>query len=656
MNGFRSATLWIIIVLVFFLAATNLTSNRREQISVVNLLNIIKHNPKSIIKATDKGGEIQGVYTKLEKEPGSNVPVAREVSFVTKYIPGAATEILKRMVEADIINYYAKPSSTLLTGFLISILLPLLLFFFLWFIIFRQIQGSGNKAMSFGKSKAKLVSDSANKVTFDDVAGVEEAKEELKEVVAFLKDPQKFSKLGGRIPKGVLLVGPPGTGKTLLARGVAGEASVPFFSLSGSDFVEMFVGVGASRVRDLFEQGKKNKPCIIFMDEIDAVGRHRFAGVGGGHDEREQTLNALLVEMDGFEGNDGVILIAATNRPDVLDPALLRPGRFDRQVTVDYPDLLGREKILAVHLKKVRAEQNVDLRKLAKATPGFSGADLANVVNEGALIAGRRNKDFVEMIDLEEARDRVMMGPERRSLAMNDRNKKIIAYHEAGHALCSRLTPGSDDVHKVTIVPRGRALGVTSYLPDKDVYHLEFRQDMLNKLISVMGGRAAEELIFEGDFTAGASGDIQSATRMAMQMVCSMGMSDRLGPRLYGEGNQQVFLGRDMARERNYSEDTAGAIDEEIKRILDEAHQKAQNLLRENKDKLDRIADALLERETIDGEELDLLIEGKELPPMPEGESLPPSDGGATDKPADEEEKTPSAKPSILDRPSEQPA
>ena len=652
MNGFKSLTLWIVILLVVFLVVSNWPTGKTENLSIVALLKMVEEDPSRIRKAVDKGGEIQGEYIRHEVLPdGSLVPQKRQ--FVSKYVGNQGELVLARMLDAGVDSYEANPGSVLLTNFLLFIFLPLLFFFFFWFVIFRQIQGTGNKAMSFGKSRAKLISDSQNRVTFDDVAGVEEAKQELREVVEFLKDPQKFSRLGGRIPKGVLLVGPPGTGKTLLAKSVAGEANVPFFSISGSDFVEMFVGVGASRVRDLFEQGKKNKPCIIFMDEIDAVGRHRFAGLGGGHDEREQTLNALLVEMDGFNGNEGVILIAATNRPDVLDPALLRPGRFDRQVTVDLPDLLGREQILNVHIKKVRSSPNLDLRRLAQATPGFSGADLANVVNEAALIAGRRNKDFVELVDFEEARDRVMMGPERRSLAMNERNKRIVAYHEAGHALCSRFTPGSDPVHKVTIVPRGRALGVTSYLPDKDVYHLEFRRDMKNRLISVMGGRAAEELVYEGEFTAGASGDIQAATRMALQMVCSMGMSEKLGPRMYGESNSAIFLGRDMSRDRNFSEETASLIDAEVKALLDEAHQQARRILTENRLVLDRVADTLLERETIDGAELDLLIEGKQLPPLPSGPkpNVPPSDGNRS-----EPNPTPVRRPSILDRPSEQPA
>jgi len=653
MNGFKSASLWIILLIVLFVAVANWPVQETTTLSIVRLLNMVENNPSLIIKAVDKGGEIQGEY--LRPMPQPNGVVANQAQkFVTKYVGNQSEQILEAMRRGGVNEYEAKPSQTLLTSYLLTIILPLLLFAFFWFIVIRQIQGTGNKAMSFGKSRAKLVNDSASRVTFDDVAGVDEAKTELREIVEFLKDPQKFSRLGGRIPKGVLLIGPPGTGKTLLAKSVAGEANVPFFSISGSDFVEMFVGVGASRVRDLFEQGKKNKPCIIFMDEIDAVGRSRFAGLGGGHDEREQTLNALLVEMDGFNSNEGIILVAATNRADVLDPALLRPGRFDRQVMVDLPDMLGREKILAVHMKKIRAGRDIDLRRLAKATPGFSGADLANVINEAALVAGRRNKDFVELDDMEEARDKVMMGPERRSLVMNDRNKKIVAYHEAGHALCSRLTPGSDPVHKVTIVPRGRALGITSYLPDKDVYHLEFRRDLLGRMIGIMGGRAAEEIVFDGDFTAGAAGDIQMATRMAIQMVCSMGMSERLGPRMYGESNSAIFLGRDMARDRNFSEETATVIDQEVKQLLDDGHNAAVKLLTDNRGKLDAIAQALLDRETIDGAELELLLEGKELSPLPKVEPPPPA---GADKPGSENNAPrPARRPSILDRPNEQPA
>lgn len=496
----------------------------------------------------------------------------------------------------------------------ISVLLtvgPLALIALLWVFMIRQMQAGGNKALSFGKSRARLLGSQQKKVTFKDVAGVEEAKEELQEIIEFLKDPQKFQKLGGRIPKGVLLVGPPGTGKTLMARAIAGEANVPFFSISGSDFVEMFVGVGASRVRDLFEQGKKNAPCIIFIDEIDAVGRHRGAGLGGGHDEREQTLNALLVEMDGFESNEGVILVAATNRPDVLDPALLRPGRFDRRVVVPRPDVKGREEILRVHTRKVPLGDDVDLSVISRGTPGFSGADLANLVNEAALWAARQARKFVVMIDFETSKDKVMMGVERRSMILSDDEKRNTAFHEAGHALVAAMTPGADPIHKVTIIPRGMALGVTMQLPidDKHTYTKSFLESQLAVL---MGGRAAEE-IFLGHITTGAGNDIERATDIARQMVCDWGMSE-LGPLSFGKKDEAIFLGREIAQHRDYSEDTAIRIDQEVKKIVTGAYGKARNLLETNRDKMERIALALLEREVIDAGELKSLIEGRQLP------------------------------------------
>ncbi|HWS95730.1 MAG TPA: ATP-dependent zinc metalloprotease FtsH, partial [Candidatus Methylomirabilis sp.] len=490
-------------------------------------------------------------------------------------------------------------------------LLPFVLLGALWFIMIRQMQTGGNKALSFGKSRARLLSMQQKKITFKDVAGVDEAKEELKEIIEYLREPQKFQKLGGRIPKGVLLVGPPGTGKTLLARAVAGEANVPFFSISGSDFVEMFVGVGASRVRDLFEQGKKNAPCIIFIDEIDAVGRHRGAGLGGGHDEREQTLNQLLVEMDGFESNDGVILIAATNRPDVLDPALLRPGRFDRRVVVSLADVRGREEILRVHTRKIPIGDDVDLGVLARGTPGFSGADLANMVNEAALCAARQNRKTVLMWDFEQSKDKVLMGAERKSMLLSDEEKKTTAYHEAGHALVAAMREHSDPLHKVTIIPRGMALGVTVQLPIDDK-HTHTREYLETRLAILMGGRAAEEL-FLNTMTTGAGNDIERSTDLARKMVCEFGMSN-LGPLTFGKKEEQIFLGREIAQHRDFSEDTAEKIDAEVRRFCDEAYQSAVKILSSNRDKLEKVAQALLEREVIDANEIQMIIEGKELP------------------------------------------
>jgi cell division protease FtsH len=488
---------------------------------------------------------------------------------------------------------------------------PMLLFIGVWIFFMRQMQGGGAKALSFGKARARLISEKQNKVTFQDVAGVDEAKEELREIIEFLKDPPKFQKLGGKIPKGVLLVGPPGTGKTLLAKAIAGEANVPFFSISGSDFVEMFVGVGASRVRDLFEQGKKHAPCIIFMDEIDAVGRHRGAGLGGGHDEREQTLNQLLVEMDGFETNEGVILIAATNRPDVLDPALLRPGRFDRQVVVARPDVKGREEILRVHARRIPLAPNVELKVLARGTPGFSGADLANLVNEAALLAARQDKKIVEMLDFENAKDKVLMGVERRSMIISEDEKKTIAYHEAGHALVADLLPGADPLHKVTIIPRGRALGLTQQLPTDDKYNYS-KEYLIDRITILLGGRAAEEIVFQ-QRTTGAGDDLEKATEMARKMVCEWGMSDRMGPLTFGKSEEHIFLGREMSRAKDYSEDTAILIDSEIKRIVTECAARARQMIEENLAKLHALARALLERESLDGEEIARLLR---VPPL----------------------------------------
>lgn len=506
---------------------------------------------------------------------------------------------------------------------------PMLLLVGVWIFFMRQMQIGGGKAMSFGKSRAKLLTENTHKVTFADVAGIDEAKDELEEIIQFLKDPKRFTRLGGRIPKGVLLVGPPGTGKTLLARAIAGEAGAPFFSISGSDFVEMFVGVGASRVRDLFVQGKKHAPCIIFIDEIDAVGRHRGAGLGGGHDEREQTLNQLLVEMDGFEANEGVILVAATNRPDVLDPALLRPGRFDRRVVVPRPDVKGREGILKVHTKRVPLSDDVDVMKLARQTPGFAGADLENLVNEAALLAARRSKEHVEMADFELAKDKVLMGAERRSLVMSLQERRNTAYHESGHALTAMLQPGADPVHKVTIIPRGMALGVTQQLPLDDRYTYS-RDYIMTRLAVMFGGRVAEELIFE-QMTTGAGDDIEKATELARKMVCEWGMSKELGPMTFGKHEEQVFLGRDIAHAKDYSEHTAIEIDREVRRIVDDAYQKARSLLTDNVAILHALAERLLEKEVVEGAEVAEMVkayqEGRPMnpPAVPAVASTPPS-------------------------------
>ncbi|MFQ5596801.1 MAG: ATP-dependent zinc metalloprotease FtsH [Nitrospiria bacterium] len=492
---------------------------------------------------------------------------------------------------------------------------PFILFIGLWVFFMRQMQMGGNKALSFGKSKARMLSEEKKKVTFSDVAGVEEAKAEVEEIIEFLKDPPKFQKLGGRIPKGVLVVGPPGTGKTLLAKAIAGEAGVPFFSISGSDFVEMFVGVGASRVRDLFEQGKKHAPCIIFIDEIDAVGRHRGAGLGGGHDEREQTLNQLLVEMDGFETSEGVILIAATNRPDVLDPALLRPGRFDRQIVVNRPDLRGREEILKVHTKKIPLDKDVGLDVIARGTPGFAGADLENLVNEAALLAARKNKSTVEMTDLEDAKDKVLMGVERKSMILTEEEKKVTAYHEAGHTLMAKLLPGTDPIHKVTIIPRGRALGVTMQLPTDDRHNFQ-KEFLYNSIAIMMGGRVAEELVLK-HMTTGAGNDIERATDLARKMVCEWGMSEKMGPLTFGKKEQEIFLGREISQHRDYSETTAIEIDREVKRLIVENYDRAKKLITENMKALKALAEALLEKETLDAPEIERIVQASISPPSP---------------------------------------
>lgn len=518
-------------------------------------------------------------------------------------------ELLKHNIK---VTFHKEEGSSVWTP-LVTIALPMVFLLVMFYLFMRQLQSGGGKAMSFGKSRARLLSETQNKVTFADVAGIDEAKDEVEEIIAFLKDPKKFQRLGGRIPKGVLMMGPPGTGKTLLARAIAGEAGVAFFSISGSDFVEMFVGVGASRVRDLFEQGKKHAPCIIFIDEIDAVGRHRGAGLGGGHDEREQTLNQLLVEMDGFESNEGVIIIAATNRPDVLDPAILRPGRFDRRITVPRPDIRGREGILAVHTKRVPLDKDVNLHLLAAGTPGFVGADIENLVNEAALLAARQDKERVTQEDFELAKDKVIMGTERRSMVMSDEERRVSAWHESGHAIVGKLVQGNDAVHKVSIIPRGAALGVTMSLPTED-RHLMTRQQALARIAMALGGRVAEEQVF-GEITTGAQDDIKRATRIARAMVCELGMSERMGPVAYGDHDENVFLGREFASKRDdYAEETAREIDVEIKDIVETQYKLVREIIRSHRDQLDRLAKALLERETLDAEEIDAALDGRELP------------------------------------------
>ena len=521
------------------------------------------------------------------------------------------------------VNFSAKPQNESMPWFLALLInwLPMIVLLAAWIFLSRQMQGGAGKAMGFGKSKAKLLNEAHGRVTFDDVAGVDEAKEDLQEIVEFLRDPQKFQRLGGRIPRGVLLVGPPGTGKTLIARAVAGEANVPFFTISGSDFVEMFVGVGASRVRDMFDQAKKNAPCIIFIDEIDAVGRHRGAGLGGGNDEREQTLNQLLVEMDGFEANEGIIIIAATNRPDVLDPALLRPGRFDRQIVVPNPDVSGREKILKVHVRKVPLAPDVDLKVIARGTPGFSGADLMNLVNEAALLAARRGKRIVTRAEFEDAKDKVMMGAERRSLALSEDEKRLTAYHEAGHAIVALNVPATDPVHKATIIPRGRALGMVMQLPERDKLSMSFEQ-MTSRLAIMMGGRIAEEMIFgKGKVTSGAQSDIEQATRLARMMVTRWGFSPELGTVAYGENQEEVFLGMSVGRQQNISESTAQKIDAEVRRLVEEGFEEARRILTEKRDALETLAKGLLEYETLSGDEIIDLINGK--PPVRDNDDEP---------------------------------
>ena len=557
--------------------------------------------------------------------------------FVTAIPDGAGAAIADKLDKAGVKTEIAPEEQLPLALSLLFNILPFLIFLAFIFFVMRQMQGAGGKAMGFGKSRAKLLTERQGRVTFDDVAGIDEAKEELEEIVEYLKDPMKFQRLGGKIPKGALLVGPPGTGKTLLARAIAGEANVPFFTISGSDFVEMFVGVGASRVRDMFEQAKKNAPCIIFIDEIDAVGRHRGAGLGGGNDEREQTLNQLLVEMDGFEANEGIILIAATNRPDVLDPALLRPGRFDRQVVVPNPDVAGREKILNVHAKKVPLAPDVNLRTIARGTPGFSGADLANLVNEAALLAARRGKRFVTAKEFDDAKDKVLMGAERRSMVMTEDEKMLTAYHEAGHAIVGLTMPGSDPVHKATIIPRGRALGMVQYLPERDKLSFTLEQ-MKAKLAMAMGGRVAEELKFGKEkVTSGASSDIDHATRLARAMVTQYGLSEKLGPIAYAEDEGEVFLGQSIARTKSISGDTAKLIEDEIKRFVTDGYDKAREILTDRREDWEKLAQALLEYETLTGEEINKLLRGEKIvreDPSDTSETPPPASVPTTGAPA----------------------
>ena len=595
MNQFyKNLSLWLVISQMMILLF-NMFNKPRTTAEKLNFSDFITQvESGKITSVTIQGNDISGKYDGKDGK-----------EFHT-YKPYSDADLTQKLLDKKVV-INAKPEEEKFSWFSIFISwFPLILLVGVWIFFMRQMQMGGGKAMSFGKSRAKLLTEAQGKITFEDVAGIEEAKEELEEIIAFLKEPKKFTALGGKIPKGVLLVGPPGTGKTLLARAVAGEAGVPFFSISGSDFVEMFVGVGASRVRDLFLQGKKSAPCIIFIDEIDAVGRHRGAGMGGGHDEREQTLNQLLVEMDGFESNEGVILIAATNRPDVLDPALLRPGRFDRQVVVPRPDVKGREMILKVHSKKVPLSADVDLAVIARGTPGFSGADLANLVNEAALLAARMNKTVAESSDFDSAKDKVLMGAERRSMVISDEEKKSTAYHEAGHTLVAKLVPGTDPVHKVSIIPRGRALGVTMQLPIEDK-HSYSRESLLARIAVLMGGRAAEDLIFD-TFTTGAGNDIERATDMARKMVCEWGMSDKMGPLSFGKKDESIFLGREMAMHKNFSEKTAEHIDDEIKRSVDESYERAVRLLRENLQTLHDLSICLIEKENLSGDQVDEII------------------------------------------------
>ncbi|HKG90352.1 MAG TPA: ATP-dependent zinc metalloprotease FtsH [Gemmatimonadaceae bacterium] len=641
----KTASFWILIVLIP-VAFFQLSSGRGEQSMLVSYTRYSEELERdNVAKATVQAGRaIQGEFRQPVTDNGH-----QGRKFNVRLPIADWAEEMQRLREHKVL-IDAQPEKQGFGAYLATFL-PYLLLIGLWVFLLKQMQAGGAKAFSFGKSKAKLLTGDTPKITFADVAGADEAKIELQEIIEFLKDPQKFTRLGGRLPKGALLVGPPGTGKTLLAKAVAGEAGRPFFSMSGSDFVEMFVGVGASRVRDLFEQGKAHAPCIIFIDEIDAVGRHRGAGLGGGHDEREQTLNQLLVEMDGFESNDGVILIAATNRPDVLDPALLRPGRFDRQIVVDAPDLRGREGILRVHLRNKPVADDVNITTLARSTPGMSGADLANLVNEGALLAARNNHDKVYMRDLEEAKDKVLLGAERKSMVMKEEERRLTAYHEAGHAVCAMLVKGNDPLHKVTIVPRGRALGVAFTLPEDDRVSIT-RQQLEASLVKIYGGRVAEELIFGHDqVTTGASSDIGKATNIARRYVSQWGLSDAIGPILVGDNEQELFLGREIQHRREVSEKTAQLVDTEVSRVISEAYNRAKSVLSENVDLLHQVAGALLERETLTREDIATLMRGDKLPPR--SGSAPPTLTPTTPQPALEPRRT---NPPLLGGPEVAPA
>jgi cell division protease FtsH len=641
-SNLKTFVFWVVLIcLAVFVWAViyNGGSKRQQDMSFTHFMNEVAADRVKSVEIT--GNDVRGAFMNdPSKELHTTIPLGydRPYDLLTDH------KVDVKIIESNGGNWMS----------LLFNLVPFLLLIGFWIFMMRQMQGGSNKALSFGKSRARLHSSQQKKVTFKDVAGVEEAKDELQEIIEFLREPQKFQKLGGRIPKGVLLIGSPGTGKTLLARAIAGEANVPFFSISGSDFVEMFVGVGASRVRDLFEQGKKNAPCIIFIDEIDAVGRHRGAGLGGGHDEREQTLNQLLVEMDGFESNEGVILVAATNRPDVLDPALLRPGRFDRRVVVSRPDLKGREQILKVHVRKVPLSDDVDLSVIGRGTPGFSGADLANLVNEAALLAARQNRKVVTMYDFELAKDKVMMGAERKSMLLSDKEKRVTAYHEAGHALVAVQLPDADPLHKVTIIPRGMALGLTMQLPldDKHSYSTNY---LKAQLAILMAGRIAEEL-FLNETTTGAGNDIERATDMARKMVCEWGMSE-LGPLSYGKKEEQIFLGREIAQHRDYSEETALRIDEQVRKLVDYGYTTAREIIEKHSVALTAIAEALLEREILDGQEVRLLIDGQTLPPMTTSASGSRPGGGGSSHPVIKPESSGGLRiPPMIDGENPQPA
>ena len=599
----RGVALWLLL-LALFLTVFQMFSQQQERYQKLAYSDFSQLIREGKVRKCEIVNEASGLQYYVR---GELVDLDSKTGRPKKFkVDVLSLENLQDMLDEHKVFYSIKSQNPILWQVISSAVPFLLVLGLLYFLFIRQMRSAGRGAMSFGKSRARLMTRDKNKITFDDVAGVDEAKEEVQEIVEFLKDPKRFQRLGGRIPKGVLLVGPPGTGKTLLAKAIAGEAQVPFFSISGSDFVEMFVGVGASRVRDMFEQGKKSAPCIIFIDEIDAVGRSRFSGIGGGHDEREQTLNALLVEMDGFDTQEGVIIIAATNRPDVLDPALLRPGRFDRQIVIDLPSLDGREAILKIHSRRVKLAPGADLRRVARGTPGFSGADLSNLINEAALLAARRNAEAVEIKDMEEARDKVRWGRERRSRVMDDKEKRLTAYHEAGHAIVLQLVEESEPLHKVTIIPRGASLGSTMQLPEKDRY-TESRRKLLSMLTGLMGGRTAEELVF-GDITTGAHSDIRQASHIARMMVCEWGMSQTLGPQSFGEREELLFLGREVSRSQSFSEETARRIDEEVSRIIRECHDKALDILRQHRQNLDTLAGLLLERETLDGRDVEEIV------------------------------------------------